>query len=149
MLCEHFLIPKFSRSTRMRVNWFPSMEELAADPSYTEAPAVAVQVADFGKPPDNVTEDLVQNGFVVRQVYNAEDLTNTVNNGVFTKGEDQKSHEGQVLTAVTKWPDAVTIPDGGHVLAMDMPPEELKLIQDEGYQLHTSVESFVASIRSR
>lgn len=133
----------------MKHNWFPSLEELAADPGYTEAPTVSVQTQDFAAPPDNVTSDLVENGFAVRQVYNTEDLTNTVHNGVFTKGDDQKAHEGQVLTVVTQWPAAVTIPDGSHVLAMGMVDDDLKLIQDAGYQLHTSTESLIQALKAK
>lgn len=135
------------------INWVPSLEELAADPGYTEAPTVGIQTTDFDVLPESITEPLTTRGFAVQRfgdntAPSAEAMSNvnTYTNGVFSKPTVSKSNEGHVVSLVSKWPSDLTIPAGGAVIAHGVPPEGLAAIADGGYELHVSGESYAASL---
>lgn len=135
------------------MNWVPSLEELAADPGYAAAPVVGIQTSDFSTLPDSITEPLTERGFAVERTAtninpSSEDFTNvnTYNNGVFSKPIESDSKEGHLATLVNKWPTDLQIPDGGVVIANGVDQDGLTAIKDAGYELHTSGESYAASL---
>lgn len=134
-------------------NWVPSLEELAADPGYASAPVVGIQTTDFDTLPNSVTEPLTTRGFAVERFTmnvapSSEGMTNvnTYNNGVFSKPTESDSKPGQTATLVSKWPTDLTIPAGGVVIANGVDEDGLAQIRDAGYELHTSGESYAASL---
>lgn len=134
-------------------NWVPSLEELAADPGYASAPVVGIQTSDFDTLPDSITEPLTERGFAINRTAtninpSAEGMTNvnTYNNGVFSKPIESDSKPGHLATLVNKWPTDVDIPAGGVVIANGVSEDGLAAIKDAGYELHTSGESYAASL---
>lgn len=135
------------------INWVPSLEELAADPGYVEAPSVGIQTTDFDVLPESITEPLTIRGFAVQRfgdntAPSAEAMTNvnTYNNGIFSKPTVSKSGEGHTVALVSKWPSGMTIPTGTPVIAHGVDEEGLAAIVDDGYELHVSGESYAASL---
>lgn len=135
------------------MNWVPSLEELAADPGYASAPVVGIQTSDFDTLPDSITEPLTERGFAINRTAtninpSSEGMTNvnTYNNGVFSKPTESDSKPGRLATLVSKWPTDITIPAGGVVIANGVSEDGLAQIQDAGYELHTSGESYAASL---
>lgn len=135
------------------MNWVPSLEELAADPGYAAAPVVGIQTSDFDTLPDSITEPLTERGFAVNRTAtninpSSEDFTNvnSVTNGVFATPITTDSKPGRLATLVNKWPTDMPIPDGGVVIANGVDDEGLAAIEASGYELHTSGESYAASL---
>lgn len=133
------------------LNWVPSLEQLAADPGYTEAPVVGIQTDDVNVLPESVTEPIVDKGFAVQPMYweanpSTEDMSNTITNGIFEQGEDQVPKEGHIVSLVSKWPTDMPIPKGGAVIANGLDDDTVKGIKDEGYEVHTSSESYASTL---
>jgi hypothetical protein len=134
------------------INWVPSLEELAADPGYASAPVIGIQTDDFATLPGSITEPLMDRGFAIQTINgtkpSVEEMSNvnTYNNGIFSKPEESASKPGQVATLVSKWPTDVEIPAGGVVIANGVDDDGLAQIKDAGYELHTSGESYAASL---
>ena len=149
MLCAYLTTIEIT----IMINWVPSLEELAADPGYVDAPTVGIQTTDFDVLPESITEPLTIRGFAVQRfgdntAPSAEAMSNvnTYNNGVFSKPAVSKSGEGHTVALVSKWPTDMSIPDGGAVIAQGVDDDGLAAITDAGYELHVSGESYAASL---
>lgn len=125
-------------------NWVPSLEEMASDPGYVDAPAIGIQADDFDMVTNSIAEPFVAKGMGVQPiVYNVEasDVPGYVDPDPFAK-----AYDGQIVTLVNKWPTELPIPEGGDVIAQDMDEATVQQISSEGYNVFVSAEAYVAQL---
>ena len=119
--------------------WLASLEDLAADPGYTDAPVVGLQVDDIEANVQELAQPLVDQGFAVDlpSKISAESLDVP---GLVEPDVAKPAHGGQQVAAITRWPTELTIPEGGVVMANGLTEEELAAIEEQGYRVFPTME---------
>jgi hypothetical protein len=124
-------------------NWVLSLEDMAAEPTYSEVPKIGLQSDDFTSEPLHLARSLVDRGFGVELPLHldASNEADDMPNGMIDPDIPQAAYNGQVVSVVSKWPTELVIPTNGHVVAMGLSDDEIKAIADDGYAVYTNMES--------
>lgn len=124
-------------------NWVLSLEDMAAEPTYSEVPKIGLQTDDFTTEPRSMAQPLVDRGFGVELPLHLDASTEAddMPNGIIDPDIPQPAYSGQLISVVSKWPSELVIPTHGNVVAMGLSDDEIKAIADDGYVVYTNMES--------
>lgn len=129
-------------------NWVLSLEDMAAEPTYSEVPKIGLQADDFTTEPLRLSRSLVDRGFGVELPLHLDASTEAddMPNGMIDPDIPQAAYNGQLVSVVSKWPTELKIPVHGNVVAIGMSDEEIKAIAEEGYAVYTNMESYAEAM---